>query len=117
MRAGDQLVEHQPGGVDIRRGGHATAFELLGRRELGRAHHAALVRREARADQARERGFVHHLRDPEVEHLERAVVAQEQVLGLHVAVNQPRLMGRIEPGQGLSDQAHGLGHGDGPAPG
>ena len=110
VRAGsarEELVEHGTDGVDVRCGRDLLAACLLGGEVAGGAKHGA-GEREPRSLVAG--------RDAEVAELEDAVRAEEEVLRLHVAVDETRSVGGGEPGAHLRAERRRLGRRQRPAP-
>jgi len=97
--AREQLVEHGAERVDVGRGGHVLAEGLL-RGEVGRGAQNGADLSEC--------GRLRRTRDPEVGDLERAVAPQQEVLRLHVAVDEPRLVRVLEPVAGLEPEGDRL---------
>ena len=98
LASGEQLVEHDACGVHVAaRVGHAL-LDLLRRQVGGGAHECA------GAGQALV-GLLHRAGQPEVGHLHPAVLGDEDVLGLDVAVHHARLVGGAQRGQ---DRGHRL---------
>ena len=95
LNPGEELEEHDPGGVHVRT------------RISGAARH--LFRREVRGgpDQQAGLGVVaapgQHPGQAEVSDLDRMAVGQQHVLRLDIAVHQPRGMGCGQPGQHAFD--------------
>ena len=93
---GEQLVEDDPEGVDVRLGVDPLAPRLLGGDVVARAEHGAGLR--AAADGLERAG------DPEIGDLGLPVAVHEHVLRLHVAVDQALL---VSEGERASDlQTH-----------
>ena len=88
--AHDHLVEHHPQRVEVGPAVEGLALGLLGREVRGRAHHRPDVGQVV-AGAAGQRGG-----DAEVGHLHLAVVADDDVAELHVAVHQPGAVGAAE---------------------
>ena len=87
--ARQQLPEDDAERVDVGRGRDGLAARLLRREVLAGAEHRAGLR-DAVLD-------VERARDAEVGHLHLALAAEEDVLRLHVAVDEPVLVGEGEP--------------------
>ncbi len=104
----EHRVEHGPErphvGACVRR---TLAHGLLGR-QVGRCPQHGAGRRQV--------GSLQHARDPEVEHLHGAVVTDEDVPGLEVAVHDAARVGRTEPRAGAERDLHGLLDREGTAP-
>ena len=86
-RAGEQLDEHEPERVDVGRRGHLVAARLLGREVRGRAEH--------RAGDGEPRALRPE-RDAEVAELQQPVAPEQEVLRLHVAVDETGRVRRCE---------------------
>jgi hypothetical protein len=97
---GQQLVEHDRGGVHVGRGRDLTPFGLFGRHIDRRAHDLASLRGQALASAG-------HLGEAEVGDLELPLLREQQVLRLHVAVQHPLLVGVVQAGTGR--HRHGTG--------
>ncbi len=94
-RTGQQFEEHHAGRIHVRARVGAAVRDLLGRAIRDRAHHQARSRgRDVRLDRAGQ---------PEVCDLHHAVVGEQDVLGLDVAVHQP---GAVRCGQGAEHRLH-----------
>ena len=76
--AGEHLVEHDAERVQVRLTGHGPAEGLLGRDVVGRAQHPAVRGQSLLVERAG---------DPEVRDLRRALLVDQDVLRLHVAVH------------------------------
>ncbi len=99
---GEALVQHDGEGPEVGPAVDGTiAAGLLGREESGRADDV-LADREVRLGGR-------PARHAEVEHLHRAVVAEEEVSRLEVTVDDAEGVGRLEPGAGLQGQGDGFG--------
>ena len=97
------LVQHDAEGPDIRAAINGPALRLLGRHVGGRAHDDAHLRRAGC-----ERGRVHHvrraaqvfgrerLRQAKIQHLHRAIVANLDVRGLEIAMDDAALVRELE---------------------
>ena len=96
-RARQALVRDHSEGIEITERGRARSGRPLGRQVPRRANDQARARHAGRA---------HRMRDAEVGDLHDAVRGEQQVAGLDVPVNQPRLVGRLQPGRGLRDDVH-----------
>ncbi len=85
LLAGEHLVQHDAGGVHVGPGVGDAALDLLGR-EIG----------DRADDDAGRRAARHRRRDrpgqPEVRDLDAAVLGDQDVLGLDVAVHEPGLV-------------------------
>src|SRR6185295_12572976 len=95
--AGEQLVEHDPDRVDVRRRADRVALGLLGREVLRRAHDGA------RLGHVRRSGA----RDAEVGDLGAPVGVDDDVVGLEVAVDDPAAVGEARGAQDLDGQVDG----------
>jgi hypothetical protein len=99
--AGQDLVQDRRERVDVAARVELLALRLLGRHELGRPEHHALLREH---DAARAKLALGHLGETEVEHLREipaaVLVGEEDVLGLQVAVNDAEAVGLV---QGAAD--------------
>ena len=92
---------------------HRQAADLFGRHVAHRAEHGAGVGDRglrAGAGYFRVRGVQHRLRQTEVEDLYPALVGDEQVVGLDVAVGDVARVGRGQAVGGLAGVVHGLAH-------
>ena len=87
--AGQELEQDAAERIDVALGPDALAARLLGRDVVRRSHHCARL-----GDAALD---VERPRDPEVGHLRAAVAVQEDVLRLHVAVDDAALVREREP--------------------
>ena len=85
--AGQQLVEHGAERVDVGRGAHVLAERLLGSQVCRGAEHGAR--------QGQARGLDSPC-DPEVRDLEHAVAPEQEVLRLHVPMDEARVVGVLE---------------------
>ena len=110
--AGEHLVEDDAQRVQVRLPGDVLAERLLGRDVVRGAQHAAVGGQPVLLQRAR---------DAEVGDLGRALVVDEHVLGLDVAVDdvagvrRPQGAGDLDRvGDGLGDRAGGPGGGSGP---
>ena len=102
--AGEHLVQHDPGGVDVAAGVGAAALELLGGQVGdGADEHAAGLAGLPGADDGAGQA--------EVGDLDHAVDADEHVLGLDVAVHDAGPVGGGEPGQHRLEDGERLGDG------
>ena len=90
--AGELLEEHDPEGEDVRRSGRLLAARLLG---------AEVVDGAERRPGQRHLGLGHRPGDPEIGDLHRPVAADHDVAGLHVAVDDPPLVGGLERSGGV----------------
>ncbi len=104
--AGHHLVDHHPQRPDIRAGIGGLAVELLGGHVGRRAHGRA---------GAGDAGLVGELGDAEVDDLHPSVGSHHDVARLHVAVDDPLLMGAGEAGGDLLGDPHRLDQGERPA--
>ena len=96
--AGDQLVEHDAEGIEIRPRAHGVVAEELLRRHV--------VRRTGEAHGlGRCRQRIDDVRDPEVGDLRHAIVAEENVAGLQIAVHDALRMRCREPREDLIHRA------------
>ena len=86
-RAREALVENAGERVDVGATVDRAALDLLRRGVLGRPDEAAGARRPVRPEL---------LRDAEVGEEDAIVVADEDVRGLHVAMDEPAYVGRVE---------------------
>ena len=102
---GQAAIDHRAERVHVRAMIDRLAAGLLGRHVRGRADHATLGQRPGR---------VGELRDPEVEHLPDAVVGEEQVVGLEIAMHDARGTRELEHAADLLDQRASRGPGRGP---
>ncbi len=100
--SGEELVEDHAGGEEVRAAVHRQPLDLLGRHEARRAHHAAHLREARRLD----------VGDAEVGDLHRAVLEQEDVAGLDVAVDHALPVRVAERVEDLRHDAHDLGVGE-----
>jgi hypothetical protein len=97
--AGEGLVEHAGQGIEVGSPGHRLASDLLGSgigdraREMGRLRVAALLVRAPREPEIRQ-----------VTVLPAALVGDEDVHRLHVAVDEAARMGSVERVRHLADQ-------------
>ena len=82
--AGEHLEQHDPERVEVGLAGDVVAERLLGRDVVGRAEHAAVGRQPVLVERAR---------DAEVGDLRRALLVDEDVLRLDVAVDDAALVG------------------------
>jgi len=89
---GQHLVEHGAQRVEIRARRHASAHGLLGRHVGGRSHHRSLAG-DARA--------VERDREAEVAEPDAAVVAEPDIPGLEIAVDDAVVVGVLEGGAQL----------------
>ncbi len=103
--AGEQLVEDDPGRVEIGRLVDGRATRLLGREVLGGADDRARLGHLAGAG----------ARDAEVRHLDAALVVDEHVVRLDVSVDDAVPVRVAERGEHLADVGDGDGHGTGAA--
>jgi len=101
------LYEDQGQGVDVAAAGEGPALGLLGRRVAGRA--------QDRAGRLGHRGVGQRPGEPEVGDPESAVVAEEQVGGLEVPVDQALAVGVVQPAGGFEADEGGLGDAEAPA--
>ena len=90
--AGQHLVEHDAGRVDVRRRARRESARLLGRQVLRGADDRARLRDLARPG----------ARDPEVHHLDAAVWRNDDVVWLDVAVDDAVAVGVVERGEDLA---------------
>ena len=97
--SGEHLVEGDAHRVDVGLGHHALALGLLGREIVGGAERLPGLR-EAQVGYA--------LGDAEVGHLHPAVVGDEHVLGLDIAVDEAAAVGIFEARQYLGADRDGL---------
>ena len=97
--AAERLVEHGPEGVDVGAGVDRAALDLLRGQVL---HRAEQLRRAGQV------GLVEDLGDAEVGDEDPAVVGQQDVRRLHVAVDDARLVGAREGGGDLGADVHDL---------
>ena len=89
--ARDQLVEHDPGRVEVASPIDLAGCNLLGGHVLRRAN-----RRPRLGRGSADSGVISQAGDAEVRHLDHALVRDEHVLGLHVAVDDGVAMGVVE---------------------
>ena len=87
--AGQQLPEHDPQRVDVGRRRDLLAAGLLGREVLGGAEHRARLRDAVL--------HVQRARNAEVGDLDLALAAEEDVLRLDVAMDEPTVVRKCEP--------------------
>ena len=85
--AGEHLVEHDAQRVEVRLAGDRLAERLLGRDVVGRAEHAPVGGQPLLVERAG---------DPEVGDLGRALLVDQDVLGLDVAVDDVAGVGGAE---------------------
>ena len=98
-RLAEQALPHDaPEAVHVGRGGHVLAADLLGRHVVQRAE------RLARAGQQASLGV---LRQAEVGDVDDALVVQQDVRGLHVAVDEVLRVEGVEPLAGLAAHPDG----------
>jgi len=100
LYAGHELVQHEADRVDVARGRDGATGALLGARVCGREQARARHGRVALAEQ---------LRDAEIEQLRRAVLADEDVAGLEVAVHDEVRMRVLHRGEHALEQPQPLG--------
>src|SRR5688572_6812630 len=98
LLAGQELVEHDAGGKEVRPAVHGLAEKLLGR-HVGRRSDRRTRLRELRGLDAR---------DTEIGNLEVAVRQQDQVRRLDVAVHDALLARVVERVEELAHEAHDL---------
>ncbi len=98
--AGEHLVQADAERVEIRLAGHGLAERLLGGDVVGRAEHPAVGGQPL---------LVERSGDPEVGDLGRALLVDEHVLGLDVAVDDVTGMGGAERARDLDPVGDGLG--------
>ena len=103
-RAGDGLDQGEAEGVDVGPAVDRLALGLLGRGVAGRAEHRALGLGPGRLGQGPGQA--------EVGDAEAAVVAEEEVGGLDVAVDEPAAVGVVEAPGGLEADEEGLRRGE-----
>jgi hypothetical protein len=99
--AGEHLVEHAAERVHVRAGVQLAPDGLLRAHVHRRADHhtgAGQVRSHAPS----------RARDAEVRHHGAAVSGEQDVLGLHVAVNHPLIVGVLQPTRDLPRDPHGF---------
>src|SRR5262245_1090645 len=89
--AGQQLVQHDTGGVDVGEVIDFDAANLLGT-HVPRSPDGAVAR-------ARQPPVAEHARDAEVDHADLPVLVQHQVARLDVAVNDPELVDVVQRSQ------------------
>ncbi len=100
---GEHLVQDDPGGVDVATGTGGAVADLLRRQVADGPHHNALGHGVGR--------LVERPGEPEVGDLHLAVVAEQDVLRLDVAVDDPRVVGRRESLEDRFDDLDGFGGG------
>ena len=98
--AGEHLVEHDAERVEVGLAGDGRAQRLLGRDVVGRAEHAAVGGQPLLVERAG---------DPEVGDLGRALLVDQHVLGLDVAVDDVAGVGGAERPRDLDRVGHRLG--------
>jgi hypothetical protein len=104
--AGQHLPQHDPQGVEVGLPGAGVPERLLGRDVVGGAEHAA-VRGQAL--------LVQGAGDPEVRDLRASLGVDEDVLRLHVAMDDVALVRRAERTRDLDGVGDGLADGQAPA--
>ena len=95
-RTGEQLVRDDGQRVAVAGGGRGTAERLLGRQVRGGPEHLAVLRHLR---------VIRQSRDAEVADREAIVRVEQEVRGLDVAMDDPRGVGDVQPGRGLSQPA------------
>ena len=100
--ARQQLVEHRAHGVHVGGRGQLGTQGLLGRHVGGRAQHLA-------GAGAHGLDAAHHLGDAEVGHLERVGPAEEEVVGLDVAMEDALVVGVVQGAARRDHDAAGRG--------
>ena len=103
--SGEQLVEQDAQGVDVRRRGDGLAPNLF---------RTGAVRRHGSGPQRRRGGekarvVAQQLGDPEVEQLRRAVFSHQDVGGLQIAVDHQVLMRELDCGADAAEEPQALG--------
>ena len=91
--AGEHLVEHDAERVDVGLAGHRLAERLLGRDVVGRAEHPAGQRQAFLGQRAG---------DAEVRDLRAALLAEEDVVRLDVAVDDLAVVGGAPRARAIS---------------
>ncbi len=99
--AGEHLEQHDPERVQVRLARHSVAQSLLRRNVIGRAEHAPIGGQAVLGERPR---------DAEVRHLRRALLVDEDVLRLDVAVHDPVVVRAAERAGDLDRVRHRLGH-------
>ena len=105
--SGEHLVEHDPERVDVGLAGDLAPERLFGRHVVRRAEHAA---------GGGEALGLQRAGDAEVGDLGAAVAVDQDVLRLHVAMDELVLVGALERAADLDRVCHRLGHRQAPEP-
>ncbi len=101
-RAGDTLEEHAAEGIDIRTPVDPTTRDLLGRDVVDRSDEAPVA-----GEAAHRRDVAGESEVADVQVLRFVQPRHEQVAGLHVAVDEPRLVRGVERLGCLADEVDG----------
>ena len=112
--AREHLEEHRPEGEDVRAVVHRLAPDLLGRHEAHRPQHHARFRGRGGVSLVSfldDRRRTRQLGEAEVEDLDPAVVRDEDVVGLEVAVDDPLVVSGGEAVRDLERVVEGLADG------
>jgi hypothetical protein len=114
--ARQHLEQHRAKRPDVRAFIHHSAARLLGRHVCGGAEDHARLRHRGRRQRRRVHRVctrpgrrIHRFREPEVEHLHRAVVANLDVRGLEIAMDDALLVRGLEGRGGLLRDRHRVG--------
>src|SRR6185295_2290878 len=111
MLSGEQNVEQDSKGEDVRGGRDGPAGELLGSGVLGGERRLPLA---GRGLDGRRRVRVEKLRDPEIEQPDAAVLAHQDVRRLQIAVHDQMGVSERDGGKNLEKKAEAPGHGKSP---